>query len=98
MSVFLDTDDKLDMGERFHVRIDTQDYSCELMAAITAIKESRLRTHRVYTLEILDYKGNEPEYLEILYDRIPTLPQNLNRDMGVLVQLWNNIAGRISSI
>ena len=44
----------------------------------------------------MDYNGSEEEYWQILYDRIPTLPQSLNRDFGILPNLWQNIAHRIA--
>ena len=52
----------------------------------------------VYTMEILDYHGMENEYLQVLYDRVPTLPQNLNRDPGILRHLWINIANRVGRV
>lgn len=51
---------------------------------------------RTPTAEILDYGTDELEYWEILYDRIPTLPQSLHRDFGVLPHLWQNIAQRVA--
>ena len=35
-------------------------------------------------------------YMQILYDRVPTLPQNLNRDLGIIPHLWVNIARRLA--
>lgn len=51
---------------------------------------------RTHTAEILDYGTDEQEYWQILYDRIPTLPQSLHRDFGVLPHLWQNIAHRVA--
>ena len=39
---------------------------------------------------------DEEEYFQILYDRIPTLPQSLRRDYGMLLHLWRNIAIRLA--
>ena len=37
------------------------------------------------------------EYMQILYDRIPTLPQSLTlRDFGIIRHLWHNIAVRLA--
>ena len=36
------------------------------------------------------------EYWQVLYDRIPTLPQSLNRDFGIMTHLWQNIAHRVA--
>ena len=35
------------------------------------------------------------EYLQILYDRIPTLPQSLRRDYGIIPHILINIAHRV---
>ena len=95
--IFLDTDEKLCIGDIVNVAIETTDYRADVKAAVIGIKESRRKLHRVYCLEITDMGDDELEYLAILYDRVPTLPQNLNRDIGIFVQIWNNIAGRISA-
>ncbi len=47
-------------------------------------------------LELLDYGNSELEYLQILYDRIPSLPQVLKYDFGMLGDLWRNIAFRVA--
>ncbi len=49
----------------------------------------------VYTVEILDFGGQKDEYIQMLYDRTPTLPQRLRLGEGHIDNLWNNIAHRI---
>lgn len=34
--------------------------------------------------------------LSLLYDRIPTLPQSLQKDFGIFRHLWQNIAHRVA--
>ena len=72
------------------------DHAAELKGVITGIRESRNKTARTHTIEILDFGENNLEYLELLYDRIPTLPQSLHRDFGVIRHLWQNIAHRVA--
>lgn len=36
------------------------------------------------------------EYLQLLYDRVPSLPQSLEWDFGSLSHLWQNIACRVA--
>ena len=62
---------------------------------IIGINPSRTGPSSVYTIEIMDYKDDWYEYLQILYDRIPTLPQSLQRDYGIIRHLLKNIAHRI---
>lgn len=55
------------------------------------------RSHaRTQTVEILDFGQDRYEYWELLYDRIPTLPQTLYRDFGIISHLWQNIAHRVA--
>jgi cellulose synthase (UDP-forming) len=63
---------------------------------VTGIRQSRSGAVRSHTVEILDFCGNRYEYLQLLYDRVPTLPQSLRRDFGVLSHLWQNIAHRVA--
>ncbi len=72
------------------------DSSVKVSGVITAVRESRRGTSRTHTVEILDDHGNRMEYLQLLYDRIPTLPQSLHRDFGGFYDLWQNIANRIA--
>ena len=62
---------------------------------ISGIKVSRLGDSFVYTIEIVDFRDAVYEYLQILYDRIPTLPQSLHRDYGIVAHMLINIAHRI---
>ena len=67
-----------------------------LKGVITGTRESRNRRESTQTIEILDDCGNRYEYLAILYDRIPTLPQTLSRDLGIFRYLWRNVAMRLA--
>jgi cellulose synthase (UDP-forming) len=63
---------------------------------VTGITEGRSGRARTHTVEILDFGGAEDEYLQLLYDRVPTLPQSLHRDFGVIPHLWQNVAHRVA--
>lgn len=47
-----------------------------------------------YAFRITDYCGTLEEYLQIVYDRVPTLPQNLNPSSGSFEDLRINVARR----
>ena len=98
VAVFLDTEEPLKIGAHVDLTVETLDYKADMKAAVIGVKKSSSGTYRVYTLEILDFGEDKMEYYEILYDRIPTLPQNLNKDWGLFLQFWNNIASRVSMI
>jgi cellulose synthase (UDP-forming) len=76
--------------------IDTEKYSAKLDGAVTNIIESKNGGIYSHTIEILDFGDSEMEYLEILYDRVPSLPQSLSRDFGIVSHLWQNIAYRVA--
>lgn len=78
------------------ITLHSGDTPVHLRGVIIAMQESRRGVGRTHTAEILDYGTDELEYWEILYDRIPTLPQSLHRDFGVLPHLWQNIAQRVA--
>lgn len=72
------------------------DVSVTLSGVVVGVRESGSGLVRSHTVEILDFRGVEGEYWQILYDRIPTLPQSLHRDFGVITHLWQNIAHRVA--
>jgi len=96
MEVFWDEDKVVELGTRIHITVENENHRAELYGAVTGIRESRRKQARTQTIEILDYCGTIYEYWEILYDRVPTLPQTLHKDFGVLEHLWQNIAVRVS--
>ena len=69
-------------------------HSCS--GIVTDVQEARKTKARTQTIEILDFGSDHYEYLEHLYDRIPTLPQSLYHDFGILAHLWQNIAHRVA--
>ena len=96
VTVFLDDDPVFTLGSDVKISITGKKASVTLNGVIAGIKESRNKYARTHTIEILDFGDEETEYLQILYDRIPTLPQSLRRDFSALSHLWQNIAHRVA--
>ena len=96
LSVFLDESEGLALGERVNVTIESSGHKAEAEAIVINITESRKGSYRTHLLEITDFGSDEYEYWEILCDRIPTLPQSLQRDLGIFAHLWQNIAHRVA--
>ncbi len=96
MNVFLDEGQDVQIGTPVQVTVFNEETSVNVSGVIVGVKESKSGTARMHTVEILDFGGQEKEYWQILYDRVPTLPQSLHRDFGVLSQLWQNIAHRVA--
>lgn len=96
LTVFLDDASDLDIGHYATVKVDTGKHSAKLKGVVTGVNVSRRKTACTYTVEILDFGEDKYEYWQILYDRIPTLPQSLTRDFGIISHLWQNIAHRVA--
>lgn len=96
MRVYLDEADDLGLGDRVEAAVDTPRYHAELGGAVISLTRSRYGRGTVHVIEILDFGSSELEYLQILYDRIPSLPQALKSDYGMLGHLWRNVAHRVA--
>ncbi len=95
LSVYLD-EGGLTTGTPVSVTVDTGAHKASFGGTVSDVRSSRSGNLSSQTIEILDFRGQRDKYLEILYDRVPTLPQSLHRDFGVLGHLWQNIAHRVA--
>lgn len=96
MNVFLDEGVSPGIGDHVRVKLDYNGHRAEVHGVITGVRQARRSQSRTQTIEILDFGNDRYEYWEILYDRIPTLPQSLKRDFGIIPHLWQNIAHRVA--
>ena len=96
LSVYLDEGDKLGIGAHVSIFIRTDKHKAEMKGMVTEVKETRSSLSRTQKIDIYDFGTDRYEYWEILYDRIPTLPQSYQRDFGIISHLWQNIAHRIA--
>ena len=96
LTVFLDEGRTLGLGTPVSVSILREGGPVGVRGVVTGIRESRNSAARTHTVEILDFGEDELEYLELLYDRVPTLPQSYHRDFGLISHLWQNIAHRVA--
>jgi cellulose synthase (UDP-forming) len=96
MRMLLDESDDLALGDHVEVSLDTGDYRADVRGAVVGLVRSRGGTAFVHTVEILDFGTSELEYLQILYDRVPSLPQALRLELGALGHLWRNVAFRMA--
>ncbi|MCR4590327.1 MAG: cellulase family glycosylhydrolase [Lachnospiraceae bacterium] len=95
MRVFLDEASDLFIGDKVKVVVEKDDTEATVTGILTSIITPRHSDSSVYAVEIIDMEESELEYLEIIYDRIPTLPQSLRRDLGIIRHMLVNIAHRI---
>ena len=96
IDIFTDELDSLYLGEPISLGISNKHYDLHVKGTVIAIHHSRnTDVPSVYTIEILDFEGQKDEYIQMLYDRTPTLPQKLRLGGGLVDNLWNNIGHRI---
>ena len=84
------------VGEHVKLTIETKDYKACVAGVVTGMERLRAPGQAVCMTEILDFGDSDLEYLQILYDRVPSLPQRLTHDYSTLEHLWRNIAFRIA--
>ena len=78
IDIFTDELDSLYLGEPICLGLSNKHYNLHLKGTVVAIHHSRSSDiPSVYTIEILDFEGQKDEYIQMLYDRTPTLPQKL---------------------
>ena len=96
LTVYLDEGKDLQIGTPVTVDLDTENYHVTLKGVVTHLNCSSRSGLITQTIEILDFGENRLEYLQILYDRVPSLPQSYNRDFGIITHMWQNIAYRVA--
>ncbi len=98
LDIFTDQADILYLGEPIELLISSDVYDLKLKGTIVSIRNSyHPDVPSVYTLEILDFNGARDQYLHMLYDRTPTLPQHLRLRDAYISNIWKNFAHRISN-
>ena len=96
VDIYTDELNALNLGEPIGLTISKKMYTLQVKGTVVAIRNSCNPTVPcVYTVEILDFGGQKDEYIQMLYDRTPTLPQKLRLGNGHIDNLWNNIGHRI---
>ena len=95
VKLFIDEPAELKIGNRVNICIEKDSYKAEMLGILTDELIPRSGGSPVYSVDITDYRDSEYDYLQILYDRIPTLPQTLQRDRGIVLHMLINAAHRI---
>ena len=93
--VYLDGAEGLRLGSQVELEVESGPYRVRLKGVVTQVALSRSAAQRVHTIEILNYGEDWGDYLQILYDRVPTLPQRLTHDPGPVRYFWRNLAARL---
>lgn len=80
--------------EVIDIKIWNERYSSKVKGQIVHIDEKE-KTWK-YAFRILDQGDHYDQYLQILYDRVPTLPQNLDSSSGSFDDLRINVNRRVA--
>ncbi len=95
MKIFLDDPVDLEIGDHVSIDIENETAKATVKGVLTGKHIPRSSASCIYSVELTDMEKYPYEYWQILYDRIPTLPQSLKRDMGIIRHILVNIAHRI---
>ena len=96
VDIYTDELEALYLGESIGLNISNSKYDLDVKGTVVSIHNScNSDIPSVYTIEILDFNGQKDEYIQMLYDRKPTLPRRLRIGDGSIDNLWNNIGHRI---
>ena len=96
VDIYTDELDALYLGEPIELNISNSKYDLDVKGTVVSIHNScNPDIPSVYTIEILDFNDQRDEYIQMLYDRKPTLPSRLRLGGGNIDNLWNNIGHRI---
>ena len=95
IKVYMDDAQGFKIGDKAELTLMGEEAELVMECIITSITYSRHGESCVLGFEIIDTFGNMNEYMQVLYDRIPTLPQSLTRDYGIIKHMLKNIAYRI---
>lgn len=81
--------------EKVQLRLKNELYEAELLAKIVYVSQREDMWN--YSMQIVDYKESYDAYLQLLYDRVPTLPQEIKKDSGSFEDLWLNMKKRMTA-
>ena len=90
----------INIDDSLPVTIDLayEDYKCSLkchlLHADSVIDEDEGRKLYKYSFEVEDYLNTYEEYMQIIYDRVPSLPQHLDERTGSFDDLKLNVIKR----
>lgn len=95
LTIYFDESEGINIGDKLDVRIDNERTCVNLKTIVTGI--SKRKNSRVFTMEILEFGESEYEYWQVLFDRIPSLPQKIRHDGNIIVNIYENAVNRLYS-
>ncbi|MDL2288087.1 glycosyltransferase [Oscillospiraceae bacterium OttesenSCG-928-F05] len=96
VAVFLQEPTDIDEKETVTLRLKTDRYASQLEAKVVHV--GPLRGGWKYAFEVESYCDTFDDYLQIMYDRVPTLPTNLSNAPSSFDDLRMNITRRATGV
>lgn len=95
LALLLDTPVNVDDEKEAAIRLWNDRYEAKLGAFVVHV--SSVGSRWKYAFQISDYFDSYAAYLQLIYDRVPTLPQNLDQTSGSFDDLRINVKRRVST-
>lgn len=95
ISVLLEEPYYLEADSMVSVELESEQYHAKLKAQIVFVSQQGRQWN--YSMRIMDYGDSYDEYLQMLYDRVPVLPQEIKRDSGSFEDLKLNTQKRLTT-
>lgn len=92
IAVRMDAPISIDDKESVTIKLSDGRYSAKVLAAVVHVDNQQ--DYWKYAFVITDYCDSYEQFLQLLYDRIPTLPQNLDASSGGFDDLRINMTRR----
>lgn len=95
VSVLMQNPISIDENELVDIDISCEGYEASLKCKIVHVDNLPDKTWK-YAFKIDDYKNSYDDFLQIIYDRVPTMPQKLDDEITTYDDLKLNIHKRVS--
>lgn len=92
-AVMLDFPEYIPSSDKVQLSIRTERYSCEFYGYIVHICKLKNKRKYAFKLAEIDEK-NYKEFLKIIYDRLPSLPKNLDKNSSIFDDIRVNLITR----
>lgn len=96
VALFLKKPTDIDENETVNLHLLTDRYSAKLKGRIVHV--SAIPGGWKYAFLITDYGDSKSQYLQIVYDRVPTLPTDLKKAQGSYNDIRHNITRRTQGV
>lgn len=95
VSVLLDEPYYIEVDSMAGIELQSERYYAKMKVQIVFVSQQGRRWN--YSMKIMDYGDTYDEYLQMLYDRIPVLPQEIKKDSGSFEDLKLNTQKRLTT-